>query len=412
MESHLKSTRALSARQALAPGTFTSDDLTLLSGKLSHGNDIIHTPGFRVVMNAMLKDDSAIVTIPPGGGKSAIIKGIENLIWGVEDRDSLEKALYDIGEDWLLLANLTDVDILTRELWYYMGRPVPALDTLSVAQSGPRGRFCTTCPRKCLLMHRPSGTMGNFGNIWLHDPDFQIADALGKLTSECKMLRQLVIQGLPALDMSILIEIPENPPRDFIKLLRVIARNRQVIFLCEPEIGEVLHKAFPAFNYRPAPNPPADILPIIYERRLQESGLNASPLSSASLSFIAFTSKGNPGKFLRVTSTLLEDMMLEGITETAENQWVRDHIGLTLTDEQALLIVLANIAKKTRWTTAATVHTELLKMGVDLGARSIGRRLTDLKLRDRRNGPQGTTEYNLNTSAPKENLQELPQPPE
>lgn len=378
----------ISSSHELAVGEFTATELADLSKALARSTakpSAIPTPALTYVRQLFDKGRSAIVIMPEGGGKTAIVQAIANeeFIWDKEEVDDIE---------WIPVSDCSDVDSLIRELWEYAGFPAPTFS--EVWDKGADGLYskhkdgltCFYCKRECSLVSLKL-------QIYIGFPDYtdqDIVAGLEKQGGDCPLIRNRTMAKLPTLRMNIALEVPGNPSLEYLKIIRKLYHNRdkpQFIILCPPEAEDSLHKAFPALVVRKPPATPVLQLLQIYAQRLENAGLTVTPLPPSSLTLLAIISRGNPGRFFQLIDQLIDDIDMDGKLETVSDAYVYSRIRDEISDDLAIQIIIGQLRRSGgSWVKAKTFRQMFVQIfNHDVSLESVGCLMVELGLRKRRN---------------------------
>lgn len=377
-----------SGNLVLVVGEFTTTELTDLSKALARlvaKPSAIETPALTYVRQLFDKDLSALVIVPEGGGKTAIVQAIgnEEFIWDKEQ----------VGEmDWITVSDCPDVDSLIRELWEYAEYPAPTFSEVwdkgadGIFSKHKNGLICFFCKRECTLFSLKLQTYIGFPDY----DDQDVVSGLGRQGGDCPLIRNKTMAELPTLRMNVALEVPRNPSLEYIKILKKLYKNRdhpQFIILCPPEAEDSLHQSFPTLVVKRPPATPVSLLLQIYTQRLENAGLTVSPLSPLSLTLLANISRGNPGRFLHLVGQLIDNIDMDGKLETVSDAYVYSRIRDEISDDLAIQIIIGQLKRSSgSWVKAKTFRRMFVQLfNHDISLESVGCLMVELGLHKRRN---------------------------
>lgn len=357
----------------------------------------VQTPAFDYVRKLLYRGQSAIVSIPDGGGKTTFLESMERsgefFEWGDE-------------ENWFFFSNCSDANSLALAIWEFEVWPVPTQQEVwekgrighMMVRHPHQGLTCFYCSRECRLIQLPPSP---FFTSFTNDDVMIAFQKIGaKLGGDCPVIKNWVFKSLLNSENkeNVIVEVPKSPSQEYLKLLRLLQKNRQMILLCPPEAEETLHNAFSGLAIKKAPPMPVNLLLEMYSVKLNDAGLTTSPLSVSSLRVLALLCQGNAGRFFQTVSQLIDDMEIEDCRETVSDAYVSSHIRDKISDPIAIKIIIEELRQHNiDWVKAKTLHNMLLEhFGLDLGLERIGNLMKENFITKRRNPD---AEYHIGAEA-------------
>ena len=262
----------------------------------------------------------------------------------------------------------TDVDSIYYDLWF-------ALDTLLPYHNWNRTKrynydalhsTCGICERECLLKMA----------IW-PEPD-QAIGIMGNITGKCLVMRYVVLANLKKLGNNIIMVRIPDVDKDLLKLLGRLLDNTSVVILCNPEQNQSLCK-YNRFRQLPSfifPKPPPDLFPRILQSRMEEVGMEMSPVDQEACNIMALLSKFNFGGFNTMAARILNQVQLDGKREPVDAGYTLNLLTGSLDKTTMALIILS---KHKDWLSAEDLSGAIENtFKVSIPVKSLGKLLKPL----------------------------------
>jgi hypothetical protein len=363
--------------QQLTTGTVTPRPLAALLSAVDSITTVCETGTAKYVYRQVQQEQSQIIVIPDGGGKT------KSIDYTYEQLEISEEDL-----DWEVFGDVPDKYILLHELWMIEGSPLPKQPINHfVTQSSWNRLICKVCHRGCKIIDIGTGRY----SPWLFIKESDILHCLLGVSGKCPAKEDLAFSYLGEL-ANLMIELPAGVEEDYLDMLRALNNNmRKIILLTPSDNLKKLRRAFPIFavKQRSVPALSQQDFRNIYQQWLSDAKLSASPLPDEVFPSLTAISHNNGTEFKEIVRDLIEGFDDEGVTGTVSIKQVIQRLKPRIDLNLAVMLVLQNMVRHKKgigplWVDVRSVQKGLLTFGFITTPEKIGRLLSDLGLEDRR----------------------------
>lgn len=325
----------------LTQGKLTRQQLETLSNTFANvrAKTAVFTPLCRLVEQKMRAKESVIIVANEGCGKSSAVDYVDNIYSKDEYLDAEDNPL------WICYKSISDADQLWNRLWNeFIPMPDDCVNFMlkHITQSYD-SISCTFCNRNCDLVRRKSKS---FFSIAVEVESMHFLDALLKISGKCPLKKMLVTSRLNDI-MNMVLELPKAPDSDLLASVKMFVNEKRNLILLIPfEAEKKVTEVLPNIRKIVAPLPSSQDIRAIVNQKFKDSMLQVSPFPDGSFSLLAAMSNLNPGRFIDLLYTLVNQLIDDGLPQIISLAGLVEKLRLEIDLKLALKLSLLSLIQK------------------------------------------------------------------